>query len=274
MKFLDEEQTAIDDACRSFLAHSKANKSYKTYEQRMYILRGFCTFALKHSIKNLSDLNLDHLNLWKDHLLLRYKPNTVHVYIEGVSLLFSYAMDRGWINNNPVKRISKPKLKGTGRALNETDRIKFFEVLPRRFHAICWFALYTGLRLGEAMGLEWGEVTNDYAIIPAEKSKNGNERKVVLSDGAKRYMGKPEEGRVFRVSRQGLQRSITKTWKAIGRGRIRFHDFRHTLAENYPDGNQLGMMLNFGWSDSRTLMKYRHHENLSAQAGITKIIYK
>jgi integrase len=271
VKILDDGAT-LAEVVAAFIADGKDNMSRATYYTRRYLCPHFIQFMDRKHVKIASQVTPEHIREWRDELLIKYQGNTVHLYLRTVGLLFKFAINRGIVFVNPVTGIKKPRPTATGRALTADDRDRFFAELPKRFHPICKFALYSGMRISEACSLDWKFVTDEYIRVPAEHSKNGKERFIVLSDEAKRHMGPRTVGLVFKVSRGYLQTAITKTWRKMGLGRIRFHDFRVTAATNYPDNEPLGMALNFGWTDMRSVMRYRKFD-LQSQQGIKRLKY-
>jgi integrase len=98
------------------------------------------------------------------------------------------------------------------------------------------FALYTGLRQGEALDLTWDRVDRSRGVVLLELTKSGRRREVPLNVQADAVLarragsGKPETlvfgTRSWYVFRSYWQEAV----ESAGIGNFRFHDLRHTFA--------------------------------------------
>jgi len=98
------------------------------------------------------------------------------------------------------------------------------------------FALYTGLRQGEALGLTWDRVDRSRGVVLLEITKSGRRREVPLNVQADAVLagratpGK-SEGLVFGTrSWYGFRSYWEAAVEATQLGDFRFHDLRHTFA--------------------------------------------
>ena len=98
------------------------------------------------------------------------------------------------------------------------------------------FILYTGLRLGEALGLRWSDISRDFQWITVRAgiSKTRRGRIVpwrgallrITSDEAPRLMS-----RIFQVEPRAFQRTLGRAALRAGvTGRVSPHILRHTFA--------------------------------------------
>jgi len=98
------------------------------------------------------------------------------------------------------------------------------------------FALYTGLRQGEALGLTWDRVDRSRGVVLLEITKSGRRREVPLNVQADAVLarragaGKPE-GLVFGTrSWYAFRGYWEEAVEKASLGDFRFHDLRHTFA--------------------------------------------
>lgn len=106
-----------------------------------------------------------------------------------VSRLFSFAVDREFIDLNPAYRLRKPaKERSRERWLTEAEAARVWRALDgfQPFTAAAWrLILLTGQRPGEVTRLRWTDLDSDrtgtWWTIPAEYSKNGLSNRVPLS---------------------------------------------------------------------------------------------
>lgn len=242
---------------------------------------------LKHStLKSYEGILNCHLERFKDQPLdqitrpelreLIYEklkaglaPNTVRNIKAMVSAVLSHALDGdGLIAANPVSRLGR-LIKGKERKadvnpLTREDARAFLEVMAEhypRYYPFFLCALRTGMRLGELLALEWGDLDFRGGFIEVRQAftkggittpKNGKSRRIDMSRQladtfkalqterkrealAKGWREFPElvfvneEGRMingFNLRPRVFHRALEKA----GLRRIRIHDLRHTFA--------------------------------------------
>lgn len=170
--------------------------------------------------------------------------STVNGEMACLKTLFAEAMREGHIDVNPVKgiRLVNPN--------NARDRILSSEETARMFAAAdamddfvrpLFHVLYhTGMRLGEALALEWSDVGFDHQRIVVRRAKSGEGRKIplraALTDELVRWKPLARGSRwVFpaRYKADKPMRSVRKGWlhlcAAAGVSGLRPHDLRHNF---------------------------------------------
>ena len=194
-------------------------------------------------------------------------PKTVQNTVRCLSSLLSHAMEDGLILSNPAAKPGKflPKI-SKRRAINPLTREEVAILIaaaksqahPQYVLLLC--AVRSGLRQGELVALEWGDLNFAGRFIEVRRShthgktttpKNGESRRVDMS------LELSQAFKVLRTERQ-LQ-AVANDWKAVpqwvfcdkhgrmlhhnavrkafhallksaGIRRVRFHDLRHTFA--------------------------------------------
>ncbi len=159
----------------------------------------------------------------------------------------------------------------------EADRL--IEALPDHMKPIVEFALSTGCRAGEILGLEWSRVdlTRRVAWLDHGTTKSGDGRGIPLNADAVAALestrGKHPRW-CFTFSGKRIHQSSTAWGLAKQRAGIedfRFHDLRHTWASwhvqsgtSLPERMELG-----GWKSYEMVLRYAHlaPEKLSSVAG-------
>ena len=95
------------------------------------------------------------------------------------------------------------------------------------------FALFTGLRRGEVLGLTWERVDRARGVVLLDVTKNGRRREVPLNGRADAVLarrGSHAHGRVFGSNWNTYRNAFEG---AVARAKLedfRFHDLRHTFA--------------------------------------------
>ncbi len=97
---------------------------------------------------------------------------TVRTQLLVYNLIFTYAVQQGYIDFNPAREVEVPKkLKKTKRTSPSSADIKRVkESYSHPFGMFAYFALYTGLRKGELLALEWKDINMKKREISVTKS--------------------------------------------------------------------------------------------------------
>lgn len=143
-----------------------------------------------------------------------------------------------WLDKAPALRMY-PEATRRVRWLTPEQLNGLLKELPGHQRDAVTFAVATGLRQANVVGLEWSQVNLDgrTAWIHADQAKGGRAIHVSLNETAlavlRRQVGK-HPTRVFTYQGQPYKRAYTKAWqKALRRAGIedfRWHDLRHTWA--------------------------------------------
>lgn len=97
---------------------------------------------------------------------------TVRTQLLVYNLIFTYAVQQGYIDFNPAREVEVPKkLKKTKRTSPTSEDIKRVkESYKCTFGMFAYFALYTGLRKGELLALDWKDIDMKKREISVTKS--------------------------------------------------------------------------------------------------------
>jgi len=153
--------------------------------------------------------------------------------------------------------------------LSDKTLAKISEALPPEYRALPRFAVLTGMRREEILGLDWSMVHESEAIPFARptRTKSGKPRKVPLcGEAVKLLPPRPNEGGlVFAgAQRKGLSASFGRVWNAARIAAkvpgLRFHDLRHEWASRFTDaGGDLRTLQSVGgWSALSLVERYSH----------------
>lgn len=144
------------------------------------------------------------------------------------------------------------------------------EKIDKEFAALLITLCYTGMRLSEALKLEWNNVRlqDGYAFVP--NTKSGEPRPVFLPPLAVGAMAQiprrgGENSRTFRFAKSGHIYSLLKT--AAIRANIEipersaFHILRHTYAtwmRRYAGADEQSLIATGAWKDKKSVARYTH----------------
>lgn len=166
------------------------------------------------------------------------KAATVNRYLATIRNLLRTARDEWqWLDHIPKIRLLSGEVE-RDRWLTKEEADRLIAVCPPHLAALVKFALATGCRAREILGLEWSRVDLNRQTAWINQTKNGTPRGVPLNAGAisvlreqvgrhSRYCftfaGKPIR---YNISNSAWHTALAKA----GLEDFRFHDLRHTWA--------------------------------------------
>ena len=172
--------------------------------------------------------------------------STVVRYLAALSHAFTIAVKEwGWVEDNPVKRVSKPKEpRGRIRFLMDDERERLLKVCKGsrnpNLYAVVVIALSTGARQSEIMNLTWRDVDFSRRVIYLHETKNNELRVLPLAGHALELIRELSKIRhidtelLFPGQKPSRPFDIRYPWeRAIKQAEIedfRFHDLRHSAA--------------------------------------------
>jgi integrase len=204
---------------------------------------------------------------------------TVNRALEIVRRILNLAhQDWRWLNSVPrIRMLKEPRRRVRFLRRDEVDRL--IAVLPRHMKAIVKFALATGCRASEILGLEWSRVdlARKVAWLDHGTTKSGEGRGIPLNLDAlaalESTLGQHPRW-CFTFAGRRICKSSTAWDKAKKRAGIedfRFHDLRHTWASwHVQHGTSLPELMELGGRKSyEMVLRYAHlaPEKLSIAAG-------
>jgi len=217
----------------------------------------------------LDEVNLDVIDAVKAARLKGAGKPTVNRYLALVRAILLCARDEWeWIDKTPKVKLFKEG-PGRERSITREQVVTLLGELPFHQRDVVIFALATGLRQSNVVGLEWSRVdlANGHAWVGADQSKNGKPISVPLNAAAqevlRRQLGKHRE-RVFTYAGKPLGWANTKAWrnalKRAGIENFRWHDLRHTWATWHRQcGTPTHELQRLGgWRSSVMVERYAH----------------
>ena len=213
--------------------------------ERQRVLLGW--WKEKLGAYTLATLTPDLIGRHRDQLQSKegLSPGTVNRYLSALSKAFSNAVKEWhWLPDNPLRRVSKkPEPRGRVRYLSDDERTALLETCRRSeykpLYLIVLFAMTTGMRRGELLGLRWSDVDPERRVAVLHNTKNGDRRSVPIVPEVAELLR--EHGKVRRLDKDLIFGSagddavwFDKFWyralKAANIKDFRFHDLRHTAA--------------------------------------------
>jgi integrase len=206
-------------------------------------------------------------------------PGTVNRYLSALSKAFTNAVKEWhWLPDNPLSRVNKkPEPRGVVRFLSDDERKNLLDACRnseyKPLYLIVLFALTTGMRRGELLGLRWPDVDLERRVAVLHNTKNGERRSVPIVPEVAELLR--EHGKVRKLDNDLVFATdsaegwlFDKAWyQALKDAEIkdfRFHDLRHTaasyLAMSGATTAEIAAVL-----DHRTLQMVKRYAHLSDQ---------
>lgn len=187
-------------------------------------------FALEFGGRKVSDIQARELDDWLRALPL--SPKSRNNFRANVGVLFSYAVDRGFIERNPIERTGKAKLVDKPPEIFTLEELAALlahadaDILPAL--AIGAFA---GLRHDEIGRLEWSEINlvRGFINVWAAKAKTARRRLVKIEPCLMRWLA-PYAGCTGRVVAANERNKTLAARKAAGLTRWPYNGLRHSFA--------------------------------------------
>lgn len=225
-------------------------------------------------------------------ILSRHKGSTRNRVINLIHAILQVAVDRGWLDRIPgMARAKTPPTRVRWLSGDEWDRLQ--RELPCHLRQMARFAVYTGLRENNVLGLTWAQVdmVRRVAWIHPDEAKANQAIGVPLSGEAMRVL-EAQRGLhatyVFIYADHTITKASGASWyKAVQRAGLgdyegtgkarrfvrnfRWHDLRHTWASwHVMAGTPLPVLQKLGgWQTVQMVMRYAHlaPEHLAQYAG-------
>jgi integrase len=253
-----------DEAALRWL-HEKAHK--KSYRDDVIRIRWFTSHLRGKTLDQISR------DLVDDLISRRFRgrsDRTKDLHVALIRAIFRKAMrEWEWIETMPAFRTYYRGGQVRVRYLTHSQAEVLLANLPIHQREVVTFALATGLRQGNVLGLTWEQIDMErrIATITGYDMKNGESLGVPLNDVAigvlERQKGKHKE-RVFTYLGRPLNSANTKTWrkalKAAGIKDFRWHDLRHTWATWLRQADVPTWVLQElgGWKSEAMVRRYAH----------------
>jgi len=114
-----------------------------------------------------------------------WAPPTMRSYLVDVGTLFSFAVKRKYLTENPALAVDSPRLDEKAPGIITPDQTRAFldaclDVSPDILPAVV-LCLFGGLRRAEAEKIEWEEIGPEFIEIKAHKAKTRHRRLVPIS---------------------------------------------------------------------------------------------
>jgi integrase len=181
------------------------------------------------------------------------KKRTINIEISSIKTFLNRAVTWDLLSTNPLRNMEYLKEDDSKviRALTEEEAHKLLETANGWFRPVLLTALYTGLREGEMINLEWDDVDLKQCVIhiqrksgwlPKSSGKSIRERDVAIPEQLAEFLAEHkkkshgEDNRIFHNKygdelKPGLRKVLMRLTAKCGFPDVtQFHALRHTYA--------------------------------------------
>jgi integrase len=177
----------------------------------------------------------------------------------------------GWLASNPMAGVHYPEHGAPRKRRVSDDELErlllacgwgdgeLAELATQRVGMAILWAIETGMRAGELVGLQWADIDESGRSAKLPKTKNGDERQVPLSKAALALLPclPKEERPVFGLTSQTLDTLFRRVRDKANLEDLHFHDLRHEAITRL--ARKLGVLdlaRMIGHKDLKSLMIY------------------
>lgn len=186
IKISEEEPITVELARDQFLLEVKVVRNLQKSSIRQYraLFRQMLSFAEQTGIKYLKEFDLKTLKEFRSSWLLR--SSSARTRLGLMRAFFRFAVESKWVSENYAKQIQKPKV--TGPPTFPFSREEWLQILAAcdrygykrnqlgredsmRVRAMVLSLRYSGLRIGDTVGLDRTRISGDKLFLRTAKTK-------------------------------------------------------------------------------------------------------
>ena len=223
-------------------------------------------------MKQLTSIKLQQ---FYNHILETRTPATAKRYMTLVNAIINMAIKHNiYCGQNPCIALDmRPEDNKRTRYLEQAEINTLLKECRPDVRNVVLCALYTGMRRGEILELEWQRVDLHNDNITLLKTKSSKKREIPILPELKQILlrlGPKTEGNVFGVSRDAFICSFKRTLRRLNIPDFRFHDLRHTFASYFMmrGGVITDLQHILGHSDLKLTQRYAHLSPAHLKKGI------
>ncbi len=192
------------------------------------LARGFPTKAVER---------IDRAWLYELRDAMAETPRAANSALHIMSILMSFAVERGWRDDNPTARVKK--LRGT-RSFEPWSDVAIDRFRVGANSRMVWaleLALCTGQRQGDILAMQWRHISN--GLISVAQAKTGERLSIpihhylagVLERIPRMHMAIVHTKRGAPYTSSGFRTIFYREIRRLGLGGLQFHGLRHTAGK-------------------------------------------
>lgn len=193
---------------------------------------------LSHFCRDFGDRLIATVNARELDNWLRELPLGAHSrtnYRRNIGVMFSYAVNRGMVDSNPIALTAKPKLPDTPPEIFTVDELRELLEAAHRVQPdvapMLAIGAFAGLRDAEIHRLHWSEINlpQDFIAVKAAKAKSARRRIVSILPNLAAWL-RPYSAMSGNVVPEGARRKLGRVRKEAGLAKWPTNGLRHSFA--------------------------------------------
>lgn len=180
--YVEPQKMSVGEYLEFWLESKRPNIAPRTYESYKMIIDKHLTPALgKAELDKLQPISIEG---YKNKKLAELSNRTVQYHLSVLSQALNQAVRLQLLNRNPVDAVEKPRVqKGRAEFLTPEQADTLLQAAKgKREYPATHFALHTGMRLGEVLGLLWECVDLVGKMVHVRRQLQVVDNKVKLTD--------------------------------------------------------------------------------------------
>jgi integrase len=157
----------------------------------------------------LRELSIDRVARWSQANERALAPTTAVIALVTLNQVCRYAVRRGWLAGNPVGKLEaaeKPHWTPKQAAILEPGQLaQLLDHASAGYRPLFEFLAYTGLRIGEALGLTWADIDHEAGLIRVHRQLSRHREHAPL---------KTEAGKREVILAPALAKGLRERWLA------------------------------------------------------------
>ena len=231
--------------------------------------------------RSLAAITSKDIATLKTDRLQRVSSGAVRRELNLLSSLFETAKNEWGATSlsNPVSVVKRPRDSAArDRRLTPVERHQLLSEAAKlansQLYLSILIALETAMRQGEILNLRWNDVDVDRGVISVRDTKNGHNRKVVMSNRLATHLATVQrnDNALFSIKSSGLQQAFRKLTGQLQMHDLRFHDLRHeAISAFFERGLTVPeVQLMSGHRTLDQLMRYAHATSQAVKSKINQ----
>lgn len=284
-EFVQGSRIPISAYKKEFLEFVKSRNSEKTFHNYSIILNHFERYLNEEEgVKNVQDVNMGIIDRFVSYRLESESPqrkgrtidrSTVNTELKYIKRFFNRAVELGYIMQSPAKKIRLlSTVRRNPRFFRESEVAAILDECGDEWVRDIYITLlYTGLRIGELVNLEWDDIDlirRNVVVRPKElwNPKGKEERSIPMHEvvfcilvnmerKSNWVFTKADRGK---VNIHSLEARFRKQLRRMGIQGVNLHIWRHTFASyiTMRSGNIRAVQKLLGHKSIRTTEIYSH----------------
>ena len=163
-----EKGKLLLDVASEWLSSKEKSLAYSTYTRYARYVTQLCEYFPQRYIKDISADELEYT--MQDMSDKQYSTKTITDYHSVFCAIFKYAKRKMYVTENVAEDTEIVKGQPPVKRSPLSDNVEASDLLNYTFGTLVYFLLYTGLRKGEALALQWKDIDFENNIIHISKS--------------------------------------------------------------------------------------------------------